>query len=570
MTESLQPAPGQVLDGRYLLEERLGRGGMSTVWRALDQVLNRRVAVKIVAEMEDAEVTAERFRREARATAALNHPNIVTVFDAGVDHDRPYLVMELLPGRTLSEDLRERGAFPADEVRSIALQVAAALGAAHESGLVHRDIKPGNIARTADGGVKVVDFGITHIIDEAVSEGHAPLTATGAVIGTAAYLAPEQARAERVDGRADLYALGCVLYALLTGKPPFQGPTAVSTMMAHATEPVPDIREARPDVPPQLAAVVTALLAKDPEARPASAEAVAAALQADTAQEATQLLPPPVVGEETTTVVPASDLPAPTRAHPADPAGPAVGAPVSPTRAVPVEEPEELPPLRDEEQDGRKGILVGIVALAVLLAAGFGWWLLTRDADLTTTPDPTAAAPATESPEPTIEPAFEPTESVPAEEPTVEPTTVEPLPEPTTTQPEPEPTAPPPVVEEPATQEPPAEEPPAEEPPAEEPPADDGADTAAAAEAAQSAADDLSNAVRDLTTGGGPMDNEDRKRVDEGLRDLAAALRDGNDQQASDALSAVDQALSDSGHKDQFTGLYDNLKNLVDAWKAAL
>ncbi|MFD0866330.1 serine/threonine-protein kinase, partial [Tessaracoccus lubricantis] len=258
MTESSQPGHGYVLAGRYLLEEKLGRGGMSTVWRARDQVLDREVAVKVVNEMEDAEITAERFRRETRVTAALNHPNIVTVFDAGVDNDRAFLVMELLPGATLADDLRTRGALPFDEIRSIALQVTAALGAAHEAGLVHRDVKPGNIARTADGGVKVLDFGITHILDEAVNDSGSPLTATGAVIGTAAYLAPEQARGQRVDQRADLYALGCVLYALITGRPPFQGPTAVSTMMAHATEPVPDLKAARPDVPAGLAAVVTA------------------------------------------------------------------------------------------------------------------------------------------------------------------------------------------------------------------------------------------------------------------------------------------------------------------------
>ena len=593
MNDGSQPGPGYVVADRYQLEERLGRGGMSTVWRATDLVLHREVAVKVVAEMEDAETTAERFRREARATAALNHPNIVSVFDAGVDHERAFLVMELLPGRTLADELRSRGAFPVGEVRDIAVQVAGALHAAHEAGLVHRDIKPGNIARTAEGGVKVLDFGITHIIDKGVAGGHHPLTATGAVIGTAAYLAPEQARGERVDQRADLYSLGCVLYTLLTGKPPFQGPTAVSTMMLHATEPVPDLADVRPDVPQEMAAVVHALLQKNPEARPQTAADVGHAMQADTAEQVTRYLPPPIVGEETT-VVPAGTVPAPSRAYPADAPGPEVGAPAVPARAAvdpPDEEPEDEPTglfTMDEVEDpDRTRLVIAMIVVALFLVGIVGWWLLTRDAELTANPSPTAAVPGSPSPTPT--PTTTPTEpptasaeptrlfshppvdplgsATPLDEPTLIDLPVEqpePAAVPTTQGPAQTTQAPPP----PATQAPP---PPATQAPPPRttqapPPAANAEDAAAAVE---SAADRLSGAVQDAMTGG-TLDNRYRKDVDAGLRDLSKALRNNDDQQASDALSRVDQALSDSGQKDRFDGLYTRLKDAVDRWKTTL
>ncbi|MBB1483248.1 serine/threonine protein kinase [Tessaracoccus sp. MC1865] len=566
MTESTQPGPGYVLAGRYLLEERLGRGGMSTVWRARDQVLGREVAVKVVAEMEDAEVTAERFRRETRVTAALNHPNIVTVFDAGVDNDRAFLVMELLPGSTLADELRTRGAFPFEEIRSIAIQVSAALGAAHHAGLVHRDVKPGNIARAADGAVKVLDFGITHIIDEAVADSGSPLTATGAVIGTAAYLAPEQARGMRVDQRADIYALGCVLFALITGRPPFQGPTAVSTMMAHATEPVPNIQEARPDVPPQLAAIVAAMLAKDPEARPTDAATLEAALRAETSEAVTQLLPPPVVEGEHTAVVPAADLPAPMRAYPADAPGPVVAAPVvAPARAAvdPEGTDDDVLPMEEEEESSRRGLLIGLITLAVLLVVGFAWWLLSGDPQLTADRSPTAAVPASTSPSvdasPSVSPSPQTTEASPSPTPSPSPS---PSAAPATTTAAPATTAPVTTEAPPPQTEPPVETaPPVTQAP---PPADPG-NIEGAAQSAQAAADELSTAVREAFTGGN-LDNDARKAVDAGLRDLSSALRSGDEQLASDAISAVDQALSDSGQKDQFEGLYERLKDQVDSW----
>ena len=225
---------GRLLGGRYRLGAPLGRGGMAVVWRAQDEMLGREVAVKTLdLTGPDSDNAGERFRREARATAALNHPHIVTVFDTGVEDHTAYLVMELLPGPTLAEQVRDSGPLPVEEVRIIGDEVASALQAAHDAGIVHRDIKPGNIAYSSDGTAKVLDFGITQLVDEALGQGH-QLTMTDTIVGTAEYLAPEQATGQRVDARADLYALGCVLTTLLTGKPPFSATTPVAILMKHA------------------------------------------------------------------------------------------------------------------------------------------------------------------------------------------------------------------------------------------------------------------------------------------------------------------------------------------------
>lgn len=210
------------LADRYVLDAPIGRGGMGEVWRATDTVLGRQVAVKTIdlGRVTD-ESAAARFEREARVTAALSHPNVVTVHDTGVEGDTAYLVMELLPGPSLADRLQE-GPLPVEDVVEVGRQVASALDAAHARGLVHRDIKPGNIVAAADGRVRVVDFGITQLGEAGAEQA---LTATHTVMGTAEYLAPEQATGGRVDGRADLYALGCVLFALLTGEPPFRGAT---------------------------------------------------------------------------------------------------------------------------------------------------------------------------------------------------------------------------------------------------------------------------------------------------------------------------------------------------------
>ncbi|MFQ6172484.1 serine/threonine-protein kinase [Oryzobacter sp. R7] len=383
------------LAGRYVLGSPIGRGGMGEVWRATDTVLHREVAVKTIdlRSVPD-ESGAARFDREARATAGINHPGIVTVHDSGVEDDTAFLVMELLPGPSLAERLRE-GPLPVEEVVSVGEQVARALDAAHARGLVHRDIKPGNIAYADDGRIRVLDFGITQLGEAAA--GNQALTATHTVMGTAEYLAPEQALGGRVDGRADLYALGCVLFALLAGKPPFSGPTPVATMMMHANDPVPDVRTLRPETPGWLADVVTSLLAKDPADRPTGAAAVAAAL-AD--REA--------VAGAATSVLPAAGA-----------AAAATGAAATQRLdPVPPPPPPSAPyPGRYDEEDDRRGgsAVTWVLALVALAAVAALFWLLflrEEPSTPTNTPStrPTASAPATTTP-PSETPAPAPTET---------------------------------------------------------------------------------------------------------------------------------------------------------------
>ncbi|WP_354641291.1 protein kinase domain-containing protein [Kitasatospora camelliae] len=291
---------GRALNGRYELGEILGVGGMATVYRGVDRQLGRPVAVKVLnGGLADDPRFAERFTLEAQHAAILVHPRIVTVFDSGVDQGFPYIVMELVHGRPLSHLIAESGVLPVERAVGIASAVLEALEAAHGQDLVHRDIKPGNIMITADGGVKVVDFGIARAGSSAGN-----LTQTAAVVGTANYLSPEQATASALDGRADLYAVGCVLMEMLTGAPPFTADTPVAIAFKHVSEyPVP-VSVRRPDIPPALDAAILRLLAKNPADRPndagrARAEllgAVPGGAAADRTSEllgaATQLLPP--------------------------------------------------------------------------------------------------------------------------------------------------------------------------------------------------------------------------------------------------------------------------------------
>ncbi|MEU7879158.1 serine/threonine-protein kinase [Microbispora bryophytorum] len=255
-----------MLGGRYELEELIGRGGMGEVWRGRDLRAHRPVAVKILAPQVAGVASRERFAREARAAARVVHPNVVTVLDVGEQDARPYLVMELLTGRSLAEELLDRGRYGVAEACHLMSQAAAGLDAAHRAGVVHRDVKPANLHLTASGVLKVVDFGVAQVATEA-----ARLTMVGTVVGTAAYLAPEQ-----IDGRGggsacDLYALGCVCYELLCGHPPFTG-SAPELVYQHIHQaPVPPSRH-RPDIPAELERLIMALLAKDSGGRPADAE----------------------------------------------------------------------------------------------------------------------------------------------------------------------------------------------------------------------------------------------------------------------------------------------------------
>jgi eukaryotic-like serine/threonine-protein kinase len=261
---------GRVLAGRYALGALLGAGGMGQVYRARDRVLERTVAVKVLsaAAIDDRELVA-RFGREARAAAALHHPNIVTVFDSGADGDLQYLVMEYVEGQSLAELLRREGVLAPGRVAEVGRQVCQALAAAHAAGLVHRDIAPGNLLVDPVGVVKVADFGIAKLAAATT------MTGDGMVLGTAAYLAPEQAQGRPVDGRSDLYALGCVLYELLTGAPPFAGDSPVAVAARQVTEPPTPPSDRNPRVGAALEAVVLTALAKDPADRYQSAAAMA-------------------------------------------------------------------------------------------------------------------------------------------------------------------------------------------------------------------------------------------------------------------------------------------------------
>jgi predicted Ser/Thr protein kinase len=267
---------GQVIADRYELEELVGTGGMSSVFRAHDRLLERKVALKILHEhyTEDEEYV-ERFRREARAVAGLAHPNIVTVIDRGEEEGKQFIVFEYIAGENLKEHVRDVGPLPVSRALEISLEVGRALAFAHSNGLVHRDVKPQNVLLNGDGRAKVTDFGIARSLD--VEHG---VTQTGTVLGTSSYIAPEQARGERVDELSDVYSLGVVVFELLAGQVPFEGDSFVAVAMRHINEPPPDIRERRSDVSPRLAEAINRSLAKDGVDRWPSMQALVDELQA--------------------------------------------------------------------------------------------------------------------------------------------------------------------------------------------------------------------------------------------------------------------------------------------------
>ena len=293
-----EPSSGRLLVGRYRLEAQVGRGGFGEVWRAKDVTLGRQVAAKIVdvgaaGVALDLATTVARFRREALAVGRLDHPGIATAFDAGQDGNLLFLIMELVPGESLAEMIRRRqlagGAqFPVAEVLEVAEQVAEALAVAHRAGVVHRDIKPANLIVDASMRVKVIDFGIARVIADDLPR----LTGPGQYLGTLAYASPEQAEGLLdLDGRADLYALGCTLYELLAGQQPFVADRVEVLVFMHLDQQAEPISSVRPDVPAELERLVFDLMAKKPADRPASARQVA--LRARSIRET---LPPPAPG----------------------------------------------------------------------------------------------------------------------------------------------------------------------------------------------------------------------------------------------------------------------------------
>jgi eukaryotic-like serine/threonine-protein kinase len=257
---------GRTIGGRYKVDSELGRGGMARVYHATDTLLGRAVAVKVLsAQYADDANFVTRFRREARAAARLNHPNLVQVYDTGSDDGVHYIVMEYVEAKTLADYLSGGGRIMPDRAIELTEAVSDALTVAHSQGVIHRDIKPANIMVTRDGQVKVTDFGIARVTtNETVQQ-------TAAVLGTASYLSPEQAQGEPIDQRSDLYSLGCVLYEMLTGRPPFIADSPVAVASKHVLEqPIPASR-LNPDVSPELDAVVMRALAKNPDNRYQSA-----------------------------------------------------------------------------------------------------------------------------------------------------------------------------------------------------------------------------------------------------------------------------------------------------------
>jgi eukaryotic-like serine/threonine-protein kinase len=280
VTGQVRSVVGERIADRYEVEELVGSGGMSSVYRAHDSLLDRDVALKILhAHYNEDEEYVERFRREARAVARLAHPNIVTVIDRGEEDGRQFIVFEYIAGENLKEHIDRSGPLPVRRALELALEIARALAFAHDQGLIHRDVKPQNVLLNGDGEAKVTDFGIARSLD--VERG---MTETGTVLGTSNYIAPEQASGRPVDAHTDVYSLGIVLYELLTGEVPFPGENFVAVAMKHINDPAPDLLERRPDVPPRLAAAVDRALQKDPNDRFPSMHDFAAELDATLAE----------------------------------------------------------------------------------------------------------------------------------------------------------------------------------------------------------------------------------------------------------------------------------------------
>ena len=404
--------PGSHADDaeRYLLESRIATGGMGEVWRARDTVLNRTVAVKVLKpELADDELSRTRFESEARHAASLHHGSIAGVFDFGeatqIDGSstpRPYIVMELVEGQPLSDLLRPGAPLDPEAARDLMAQAADALGAAHARGIVHRDVKPANLIVTPDRRIKVTDFGIARAV-----EGVA-LTETGQVIGTPAYISPEQAEGTPATAASDVYALGAVAFECLTGRKPYVADSSVATALAHLREPVPELPAS---VPADLAAVVRRALSKSPEDRFADGTAFARALRDPAAAAA-------VAGDGLTAVAQVAAAAAPvTQVLPAS-----APSPVASSTPAPLSAPTPTPARRTPSVPWPLVLGIGAVLLAVLVA----WWLGSR-ADEPATDNPGDTPSQTPDRTPSASPTETPTETptqTPTETPT-EPATVE-------------------------------------------------------------------------------------------------------------------------------------------------
>ncbi len=361
----------RMLGGRYELGPLLGRGGMAQVRRARDIRLGRQVAVKLLRTDLAGDPTFQaRFRREAQASAGLNHPNIVAVYDTGEQADPdtgvsvPYIVMELVEGHTLRELLRDGRKILPERALEFTAGVLDALAYSHRAGIVHRDIKPANVMLTSTGRIKVMDFGIAR----AVADTSATMTQTAAVIGTAQYLSPEQARGETVDARSDIYSAGCLLYELLVGNPPFRGDSPVSVAYQHVREtPVPPSR-LDPLVTADMDAIVLKALAKDAGHRYQTASEMRDDINRLLAGQSVRAVVPPPEPAPTSVLAATQVLATPTEAQ-ASPTEPATDTATIPQRAV------------EEPKSRRKAWVWGLVAFLLVLGLGYGtYYALNPDA----------------------------------------------------------------------------------------------------------------------------------------------------------------------------------------------
>jgi len=435
---------GQKIAGRYEIEELLGMGGMSAVYKGNDPNLRRTVAIKLIhAHLSEDPQFVSRFEEEAAAVAQLKHPNVIQVFDFDHDEETYYMVLEFVPGETLQERLKRLNAsgkrLSAKEAVKIATSTCDALDYAHKRGMIHRDVKPANIMLNLQGQAILMDFGIAKII------GGKQHTATGAVVGTAMYMSPEQAKGEVPDARIDVYALGVTLFEMLSGRPPFEAESAMTLMMMHVNDPVPDLSEITPDVSQELVAAVGKALAKDREQRFQTAADFAAALRSiDLQKVAGGVIAATTIEEQS------SEEFAPTTIEPVEQpeVAPSPGptaveelqAEAPPPRPTPIEEADGTAPRRGamaaltEAAGGRRGIVVGggiiggVLAIAILGAGGF--FLFGQTGSEEVTPEPavvvaveTATPTATETavpptntvgpPTETLVPTLTPTETVP-------------------------------------------------------------------------------------------------------------------------------------------------------------
>ncbi len=368
----------RTLAGRYRLVHRIATGGMGAVHETIDERLGRRVAVKLLKEeYADDPAFVARFVREARAAAALGHPNIAQVFDSGQDGDLHFIVMELVEGRHLGQVLREEGRLDARAAVDVVGQVCEALAFAHAAGIVHRDIKPGNVLVRPDGKIKVTDFGIAH------RTGDTALTGTGMVLGTAQYISPEQASGQAATPASDMYATGVLLYQLLTGAVPFEGDSPLAVALAHVRDDVPPVRDLAPDVPAAVAAVVARATARDPEQRYRDAQQMADALRG---------APIPHPDPSTATAGPAT-MP--------------ITAPMTGRTARSIASPP--PPAPPAVREGRRSVTPRVMitaGLALVAALLVGWIAVSNDSTPETgradptTPGTSSGSPS-RSPEPT-------------------------------------------------------------------------------------------------------------------------------------------------------------------------